>query len=185
MTLFKRMAETSQEAAQQGNARPAEGPFGSRMILLIYGALLLYFLYTIFKGYRARGKISQDRAVFSRKPRKLIYIVSGMIAVIGAYNIVLKEYFIGAVMAALGFVFLYSSMEKVVVAANGIYGDSKFYNWDIVRKWAWDKRSGDLILLVKERGKQDQNAIIRVGTENMVAVNDAIRKYKLNKGPAR
>lgn len=183
---FLRIASTapaaSTAAATEAAAQPARGALlTNNMISILYGGLLLYFLYQIYKGYRSKAKLVGEKTTFTSTKKPLHYVLVAMMALLGVVNIWTRQFVSGILMLLLSAAFLYQSRDKIIVADNGIYGDSKFYGWDDFRKWGFDKNNGDLVMVIKERGKAESNAVIRVGQENMVRVNDLIREKKLKK----
>lgn len=181
MNFIRMSASTAQSTAQQAASQPAGGLFTNQMISVLYGGLLAYFLYQIYKGIRNKQKIVGEKLYFTQSKKPLHYVLVAMMALLGVVNIAAKEFISGILMLLLSAAFLYQSRDKIVIGDNGIYGDSKFYEWDSFRKWGFDKANGDLVMVVKERGKGESNAVIRVGTDNMVKVNDLIRQKKLKK----
>ncbi|MDY3052575.1 MAG: DUF5673 domain-containing protein [Ndongobacter sp.] len=175
--MTRRIAEETVKEASKATT----SPFMNQLVLFLYGGLLLYFLYQFYKGARARKAITGERFEFPRTTRRMNLILAMLVAGLGIVNFIMQDYLGGALMFALAVVFFALTKEKIIVCANGIYADSNFYEWKDVKRWGWDKKEGDLILISHERGKKDESHIIRIGREQMEPVNDRIRQFKLNK----
>ena len=181
VTSVARLASTESTAAAGQNSWLLD----DKMIAIIYLVLAAFFMYQFYKGYKAKKKLAEPKYAFSRTPKKLNLALVGCIVVFAVLTIISKAYISGAAMLLLAVFFFLSLKEKIFVAGNGIYGDGAFYPWEELRKWGWDKENGDLVLLLKKHGKPEENRVIRVGQENMVAVNDRIREFKLNKSKTK
>ena len=84
------------------------------------------------------------------------------------------------VMIVLALIFGLYSKNKMYIGENGILANSNFYNYKELKKWGFDKESSDLVLQVK-KDNQSSNEIVKVKKEDIEAINNLIRKYKLNK----
>lgn len=184
MNLYRIAEKAAESAAASGDAAKKAAPavFDDRFIALVYGGLALFFLWQLIKGYRATRGLTEPKYEFSKKMRKLNLVLVALILAMGVYSIVIKTYLSGAMMIILGVLFYLSMKGKVIVCANGVYGEGNLYEWEEIKKWGWDTSVGDLVLLIKKRGKQEEQRVIRVGVDQMNEVNDRIREFKLDKG---
>lgn len=159
------------------------GILSDQMIIVIYAGLLIFMLWQIFKGIKAKKGLEDPQYKFRPVRQVLTFVLFLLIVLMGIFNIYMGMWPAGIIMLLLGATLWYTGQDPVVIAKNGIYGDAKFYPWGEIRKWGWDKSKGDLVLVTKEHGKAETNTIIRIGLDNMLEVNERIRELKLNKGP--
>jgi len=158
-----------------------QGFFSEKMIVIVYGIILLFLAYQWYKGLKMRRKLEGERYAFKRPITIINYILVFSMIILGGLNIYGGQLYGGIVIALLGIVFFVSRFDSIIVGENGIYGDTQFVSWKEVKRWGWDKKRGDLILVTKEKGKPEKNTFMRVGVDLMIPVNDRIREMKLGK----
>lgn len=156
--------------------------FDGKFVIFIYGGLLIFMIYQKIQSIRARKKIQGENHSYKPDNKMMNFVIIIIFILMGVYNIFTKMYIAGVLMILLAIAFLVNINDSVVVAKNGLYGSGRFYTWEEIRKWAWDKEKGDLVLLIKPQGKQEESVLLFVGVENMLQVNEKIREYKLKKG---
>lgn len=170
---------SSQEV--RGSLLTSEGPYGVTFITLIYGALLVYFLYQFIMAARGTRKLEGEVSRFERSTTKTNILLCLLMVGLGVMSFFNNKWIDGGIMIALGVVFFLFMKSSIYLASNGILSNNVFVPWSEVKKWAWDPKKGDLVLLIKERGKQETNTTIHVGTDLMEEVNQKIRELKLGK----
>lgn len=151
------------------------------LIYMLYGGLILFFLYRMFKNSRERKKVKGNQIrEFNKTYSKWIYILGGLIVVFGVMNIIAKQYLAGALMIILVLVLLLDQMDKILISEEGIYGQGTYIEWHELKKWAYNENTKDLNLITKAGG-QEKNNVMKVDDKNLHEINDLIRKYKLGK----
>ncbi|NLW51996.1 MAG: hypothetical protein GXY87_01340 [Tissierellia bacterium] len=163
------------------NTNQSEGLNQLSIIYIMYGGLIIYFLYKLFKNYRVQRQITgTQRHEFSKNISKYLYILGAMIIAFGIFNIINKEYAAGSLMIGLIAVLYLDSLEKIIITEDGIYGQGKYVRWDAIKKWGFDSDTNDLIAKYKE-GYEEKTFNLRVSKDDFVPINTLIRKYKLKK----
>ena len=174
----------TEESTKQEAGDPAKTTFGStQFALILYAGLLLFMGYNYVKSLRSKAKVKGEKTVFHTKTGWSILILILAILGLGIGNVVIGEYATGAVMIALSIIFALQSREPIIVSEEGIYADTQYYPWTDVRRWGWDRSKGDLVVITKEFGKDEQSHYLRIGKQHMNEVNQKIREYKLGKKP--
>lgn len=171
--------------AANGNARGLGFSIAGQPITVIdviYLALLIFFFYQLYKSNKLMKLIEEPKYVYKTKFRMMNLVLTAFITVFGVLNVVWQDaYVTGFAMIILSIVFFISTQSKVVVAKNGIFADNRFLTWNEIRKWAWDSKGGNLVIISKEYGKPESREILRVGQVNMAEINERIRFFKLGK----
>lgn len=173
------MSSSVAQASEQ--ASTSSGFISDNILYIVYIGLFMYIMYQFIKGKKAKKDLQGERAVFRRPMTKSNIVFILLIIIFGAVNIYGTQYLIGAIMIILGTILALQTQDSIIVAENGIFGDGKFYPWDQVKRWGWNQDRGDLVLLLKEYGKKEENAVIHVGRQLMTEVNLKIRAFKLHK----
>lgn len=156
-------------------------------ILILYVAIILFFAYRIFKTKKNKSLLNGNFDEFGREISKLeialliVLLVTGIINFYQGFKLNDKTSMATAgVMIVLALIFGLYSKNKMYIGENGILANSNFYNYKELKKWGFDKESSDLVLQVK-KDNQSSNEIVKVKKEDIEAINNLIRKYKLNK----
>ncbi len=157
------------------------GPGSMTFIYVLYGAMILYFVYRQIVGYRERKKIKgQVLSTFKKEVSKVTYILAALIVGFGIFNIVNKQYLSGILMITLVIILLIDTRDSVIVSEMGIYAQGKFILWSQIKKWAFDLETSDLVLTYKE-DMEEKNQFVKVDKEKIEELNMIIRKLKLGK----
>lgn len=150
-------------------------------IYVLYGGMILYFIYRQIAGYRERQKIQgQVLSTFRKEISKVTYILGALIIGFGIFSIVNKQYIPGALMIILVIVLLIDTRDSIIVTEAGIYAQGKFLLWSQIKKWAFDLDSSELVLTYKE-DIQEKNQYVKVDKNKIEELNMIIRKLKLGK----
>lgn len=150
-------------------------------IYVLYGGMILYFIYRQIAGYRERQKIQgQVLSTFRKEISKVTYILGALIIGFGIFSIVNKQYISGALMIILVIVLLIDTRDSIIVTEAGIYAQGKFLLWSQIKKWAFDLDSSELVLTYKE-DIQEKNQYVKVDKNKIEELNMIIRKLKLGK----
>lgn len=172
------------EATTQADSGSAEAPQGlNNLTYIVYGAMLLYLLYMVYKSLKSKKNIDEVVESYGKKQTFVMNLLLAVILTLGVSNLVLGNYLIGGLMVAIAILFFFITREKIIIAKNGIYGDNQFFAWDDIKRWQWDVARGDLVIVTKEFGKNEQTYFMRLGKEHINEVNDYIREFKLGKTP--
>ncbi len=151
------------------------------IISIIYGALLVFFLYKIIKGKSMEKQLEGPIYTIKRGNRKSTFFICVLMAGMGVISFVGGQKLDGVVMILLAFVFFFYNMIEIKLGQNGLIADNIFIEWKEIRQWGWDTNRGDLIYVTKERGKAPTKSSIHIGKEHIEEVNKHIRRLKLGK----
>lgn len=158
-----------------------------RFIIILYAALVAFFVYRLFKGQQNKGKLTGSVTGFSRKVSTLELVLFAVLLITGLVNLFFgirgsntTNAITAGVMVLLAIVFMIASRNKLYIGENGIVANSNFYTFKELKKWGFDTESGDLVLQIK-KDKQLSNEVLKVNKEDMDEINNLIRSYKLNK----
>ncbi len=86
----------------------------------------------------------------------------------------------GVLMLVLSIALTIESMTKNVIASNGFVADSKWIEWDQLKKWQIDKERGEVSVLYKS-GIDEKTGFFRIKKEEASLIQDLFKKYKLKK----
>lgn len=159
------------------------------MILIIYAGLLIMLGLRIVKGIKAKKNLEGQTEAFSKRITKMEYILIAMLVVVGIFNFfqarAIKEndysIIVGVVMLIIAIFFITTAKSKIYVNENGILADGNFTNYKELKRWGFDKSTGDLVLLKKAKQQKEEQLVIKTRIEDVTAINNLIRKYKLGK----
>lgn len=178
MNPVKAAGAAGQEA---GNSNLFSAIGNLSIISIIYGALLLFFVYKIIKGKSMEKKLEGPIYSVKRGNKKSTFLICLLMAVMGVISFVGGQKLDGVVMILLAIVFYFYNLIEIKLGQNGMLADNNFIEWKEIRKWGWDTKRGDLVYMTKERGKAPTSSSIHIGQENMEEVNKQIRRLKLGK----
>lgn len=157
------------------------------MIIIMYGAIVVFFLYRIYKQIKDKKKLEGEVSTFKRPSSSFEMILFSVLVVTGGVNLYAgyqqgnKQSMLTAlVMIALAIVFMISTRAKLSLAENGILANSNFRTYKEIRKWGFDTDNGDLVMVVKD-SKGESRESTKVRKEDIEEINRLIRKYKLGK----
>ena len=158
-----------------------------RFILILYVGIIVFFAFRIFKGQKNKSLLEGQVKGFGRKVSPLeiglvvVLLVTGVMNLYQGYKLNNTTAMLTAgVMVVLAFIFGLYAKNKTYVGENGILANSSFYTYKELKKWGFDKEGSDLVMQVK-KDNQASNEVVKVKKEDMVEINNLIRKYKLNK----
>lgn len=150
------------------------------IIYFLYGGLIVYFIYKLYKASMAKKELKGEITEFKRAIPKILWILGGLVLVFGAYNIMYGDILSGALMIALiGFLLLEYTIKNSF-AENGLIIDAKFVSWKELQKWAFDTERGELVTTYKQ-GFNERQSYMKVAKEDIQAIDELIRKHKLKK----
>ena len=156
-------------------------------ILILYAAIIIFFIYRLYKSFRNKKKLTGEIAGFSKKSSPLEWLLMGILLATGIVNFVAgykqnnqDSIIMAIIMVVLAIVFGLAQGSKLYIAENGILINSNFYNYKELKKWGFDKEGNDLVLQVK-KDRQTSNEMTKVKAEDTEEINTLIRRYKLNK----
>ncbi|MDO5026210.1 MAG: DUF5673 domain-containing protein [Tissierellia bacterium] len=157
------------------------GPDNMTLIYVLYGAMIIYFMYKQITGYREKKKLKgQVLSTFRKEVSKVTYILAALIVAFGIFNIVNKQYISGILMITLVVILIIDTRDSVIVTEMGIYAQGKFLLWTQIKKWAFDLDSSDLVLTYKD-DMQEKNQYVKIDKNKIEELNMIIRKLKLGK----
>lgn len=181
----------SSEAASKAQQAKASLPginiagINVTFIDVLYLGMLIFLLYQVFRSLKMERKLKDPKYSFSTRPKSINMVLMSIIFIFGVMTIVnQKEYARGLMMIFLGITFYYSSQNKVIVSQEGLFADNKFIRWQELRKWAWDTKTGNLVIITKEFGKNEMRQVLQIGRPHMAEINERIREFKLGKKSA-
>lgn len=156
-------------------------------VLVMYVALIVFFIYRVFKSNSNKKKLTGEVFAFDRASSTFETVLLSILLVTGIVNIVVgfrepnqRAIITGLVMIALAVVFYAYSKNKLYIGENGIIANSSFYDFKQLKKWGFDTEKADLILQVKT-DKATSNEVIKVKKDEIEEINKVIRRFKLNK----
>jgi len=151
------------------------------LIYIMYGGLILYFIYRQIKAWNVKKKITgENRHEFKRSVTKLMIGLSALIVVFGIFQIINKEYISGILMISLVLILAVDMLDKVIITEDGIYGQGKYITWDKVKKFGFDVNTSEFVAVYKDE-MADKNFFIKVENSQIDEMNALIRRYKLKK----
>lgn len=157
------------------------------MIIVLYGVIVVFFLYRIFRQMKDKNKLEGEVKAFSRPSSTFEVILFSVLTVTGIVNLYFgylqanrQNMLTALVMIALAVVFMISTKSKLYVGENGILSNASFSAYKQVKKWGFDQENGDFVMLVKDN-KGESKEVTKVKKEDMEEINTLIRRYKLGK----
>ena len=158
-----------------------------RIILVLYGAITIFFIYRLFKQMKDKKMLGEDTKAFKKPISSMEMILFSILVVVGGVNMV-NGYRINdkysmmtaGVMIVLAIVFMIFSMAKLYIAENGMLTNTGFVSFKELKKWGFDTNRGELVMAVKKDGNTSRESV-KVRKEDIDEINELIRKYKLGK----
>lgn len=150
------------------------------LIYALYGGLTIYFIYKFLKGVQERKKLKGETFKFSKRISKIMFILGALIITFGGFNIYQGEVLAGILMIALVLALFLEYSSTNDFAENGFIAESKFVEWNNLRKWAFDAERGELVVKYKE-GFEEKSSYLRVKPEDIAEIDKIIKRYKLKK----
>lgn len=151
------------------------------IILLVYAGMIAFMIYRLLKGNKIRKEnCKTNPLIFKRALGIFTPIMTAVIVLLGAWNIGAGAYITGIVMIVMGIIYLLMAMDPVVISEEGIYADSKFTEWNIVKKWYTDKKNGNLTILTKQGGRQSER-YVRFDKKYGDKLDDVVKKHVVKK----
>ena len=158
-----------------------------RVILVLYGAITIFFIYRLFKQAKDRRLLGEKAQGFKKPISSMEMILFSILLIVGGVNLV-NGYRIGdkysmmtaIVMVILAIVFMIFSRGKFYVAENGMLVSSGFVSFKELKKWGFDTNRGELVMAIKKDGNTNRESV-KVKKEDIEEINELIRKYKLGK----
>ena len=157
------------------------------MIIVLYGVIVVFFLYRIVKQMRDKKKLEGNVESFKRPSSTFEVILFSVLTVTGIVNLYFgyvqnnkQNMLTAVVMIALAVVFAISTRSKLYVAENGILSNAAFSTYKQIKKWGFDPENGDFVMLVKDK-KGENREVTKVNKADIDKINTLIRKYKLGK----
>lgn len=158
-----------------------------KVILILYGAITVFFIYKLFKQAKDRKVLSENAISFKKPISSMEMILFSILLVVGGVNFFngyklndKNSMMTAVVMVVLAIVFLIFTLSKLYIAENGMLLNSGFVTFKELKKWGFDTNRGELVMAIKK----DQNTTretVKVRKEDIEEINELIRKYKLGK----
>ncbi len=156
-------------------------------ILIMYVAIILFFVYRLYKSLNNKKELNGHINEFSKQSRPIEWILVGILLATGLVNFIAgykkdnqQSIIMSVIMVILAIVFGLVQRTKLYIGENGILINSNFYTYKELKKWGFDTNNNDLVLQVK-KDRQTSNEMTKVRSEDIEKINTLIRKYKLNK----
>lgn len=157
------------------------------IVVIMYGAIVVFFLYRIYKLIGYKKTLTGDIKSFEKPLSSFEIILFSVLIVTGAVNLYAgfqqgnnKNMLTSVIMILLAFVFMISTKAKLMIGENAIIANSNLRSYKEIRKWGFDTKNSELIILVKEK-KGEIRETTKVKKEDIEEINSLIRKYKLGK----
>lgn len=158
-----------------------------RVILVLYGAITIFFIYRLFKQTKDRKLLGENAQAFKKPMSSMEMILFSILLVVGGVNFVngyrvndKNSMMTAVVMVILAVVFLIFTLSKLYIAENGMLTNSGFVSFKELKKWGFDTNRGELVMAVKKDGNTSRESV-KVRKEDIDEINELIRKYKLGK----
>ena len=158
-----------------------------RIILVLYGAITIFFIYRLFKQTKDRKLLGENALAFKKPISSMEMILFSILIVVGGVNLVngyrvndKYSMMTAVVMVILAIVFMIFSMAKLYIAENGMLTNTGFVSFKELKKWGFDTNRGELVMAVKKDGNNTRESV-KVRKEDIEEINELIRKYKLGK----
>lgn len=147
---------------------------------ILYGVMFfvsLMIAYNIFQSRKKFGRIIATYDLRSSLYLILFRILSAILVVLGMLYCYHKTWLFGIVCIVIGSVCGYVSIEKLVLAANGLYYHAKLYSWSDIKHWSFSAGNMNLIVTL-----QNQRVLkIPVQPEHHDAIQTIIKSEKKKK----
>lgn len=164
-----------------------EGKNLDNFVLIMYIAIIVFFAYRLIKAQKNKKLLSGEVNQFDRPSTTFEWVLLAFLLATGIFNLVAgiknnnkNAIMMSIVMVILSFVFALSQQNKLYIAENGILINSNFYTYKELKKWGFDKEKNDFVMQVK-KDRQNSNEATKVKDDDIIKVNNLIRKYKLGK----
>ena len=158
-----------------------------RIILVLYGAITIFFIYRLFKQIKDKKMLGEDAKAFKKPISSMEMILFSILIVVGGINFVngyrvndIYSMITAVVMLVLAVVFMVFTMAKLYIAENGMLTNTGFVSFKDLKKWGFDTNRGELVMAIKKDGNTNRESV-KVKKEDIDEINDLIRKYKLGK----
>lgn len=158
-----------------------------KIILILYGAITLFFIYRLFKQAKDRKLLGENALSFKKPISSIEMILFSILLVVGGVNFFngyklndKNSMMTAVVMVVLAFVFMIFSLSKLYIAEEGMVLNSGFISFKELKKWGFDTNRGELVMAIK-KDKNTTRETVKVRKEDIAEINDLIRKYKLGK----
>ncbi|WP_311482066.1 DUF986 family protein [uncultured Anaerococcus sp.] len=158
-----------------------------KIILVLYGAITIFFIYRIIKQAMDRKTLGAEVKAFKRPISSMEVVLFSILVVVGGINLVngykLNDKYsmmTAIVMMVLAVVFIIFTLSKLYIAENGMLLNSGFVSFKDLKKWGFDTNRGELVMAVK-KDRNNTRESVRVRKEDIEEINELIRKYKLGK----
>ena len=149
------------------------------IVIIMYAALVFYFLYKTFKARKAaknaQGNVIKLKKNMSTAMKVLIGLVLGFAGLSISQGLLIN----GIVMLALLAAIFIESSTPHVFAENGFVANSEWINWKDVKKWTFSE-SGELAVNYKI-GFEEKTGYLKLDPSQKDEIQGIFRKYKLNK----
>ena len=158
-----------------------------KLILVLYGAITIFFIYRLFKQVKDKNLLGENPKDFKKPISSMEMILFSILVVVGGINLVngyrqgdKYSMMTACVMIILAIVFMIFSMAKLYIAENGMLTNTGFISFKDIKKWGFDTNRGEHVMAVKKDGNTNRESV-RVKKEDIDEINELIRKYKLGK----
>lgn len=170
----------TQETTNESVNAVSQNPSMQSFVYILYGGLILFFIYRIYKTNLAKKNLEGEVYKYDRPSQMIMWILGVVIAAFGVFNIYSGEVISGVLMIALIIVLFFEYTSKNLFANNGFIIDAKFVTWKELQKWAFDTERGELIVNYK-KGFDEKQALMKLKKEDINTVDELIRKHKLKR----
>lgn len=158
-----------------------------KFIVILYIAMIGFLGYRLIKSLKERKKLEGKVTTFAKRISSIEYILFAMLIATGGFNLYngLKENVqynkvTGAVMVVMAIVFFIATNEKLYIAENGLMMTGNFFDYKAIKKFGFDPKRGDFVILSKDKGRETRHAA-QVNKKDIDLINTLMRKYKLGK----
>lgn len=161
-------------------AQQSQGFFSDWVIMVMYGALIIFFMYKAIKSRMVSKNAKGEIHKFKRLISKPMIILGILILIFGVYSIFTGQIPIGIGMIGLVVAMVLELTTPHVLATNGLVLDSKWVEWKDVKKWSIDAERGEMVVAYKQ-DFDTKNGYIKYNPKDSTGLDASIKKFKLNK----
>lgn len=116
----------------------------TEFIRILYFLMFAYALYKTSKIMIFKFKKRENEKFIPQRLQAPIYILSGLMF---AMFFMVDDVILKGILIFLTLFFLYTSLESISISDLGIYHNGTLIGWDRIKKWTFDEKRGELVVL--------------------------------------
>src|SRR5574344_145043 len=160
-----------------------------RIILVLYGAITIFFIYRLFKQIKDKKMLGEDAKAFKKPISSMEMILFSILIVVGGINFVngyrvndIYSMITAVVMLVLAVVFMVFIMAKLYIVENGMLTNTGFISFKDLKKWGFDTHRGELVMAIKKDGNTNRESAYARQFERSEHIHRGYRKETRTEG---